>query len=571
MPNPNDVGIHAIWDNADFVRGMKAYVAGMKDAGKATTTTTTQAKGMSSAMKATADMMKSVVGPIIGIYGAQMILRGTVEIAKMGAQSLQLKDSFKSLAESLGGDSEAILKSLQDASSGTIADTDLILSANRAMMLGLGADAEKMGKLMEVARFRGRAMGLTTKQAFEDIVTGVGRASPMILDNLGIVLDAETTYKEYAKSLGKTADQLTATEKKQALLNRVLDEGGKQIAAAGGIADNAADKFQKLDTKIANLKTRLGELVVALDLAGRPIDLTIKGIEGWESVAESIKIIDAFVKGQQGAGGGGPNWLGQMVGQLWEIVKILAGGPIWLGIQGALLALQHSQEIIGKGIAEIIKAYAALSSGTGIFEVVTKGINSMLDSVAEAGNELFGGIAKAFNKVISQVSILFEQISVQFTVITESVAALFKQLGDTFQAVADAVTTLFGFVVRTFSSVTRAVSTLFRTVSDCIGTMFKWVRDSINNVYNYLRSLNPLGGVGLQHGGAFTVPAGFPNDTFPIRVSSGETVVVTPPGRNAGGLMEVNVNINGSGNFDAAFKREVITVVRNVVGEAIRA
>ena len=35
---------------------------------------------------------------------------------------------------------------------------------------------------------RGRAMGLSTTQAFGDIVTGIGRMSPLILDNLGICL-----------------------------------------------------------------------------------------------------------------------------------------------------------------------------------------------------------------------------------------------------------------------------------------------------------------------------------------------------------------------------------------------
>lgn len=39
-------------------------------------------------------------------------------------------------------------------------------------------------------------------------------------------------------------------------------------------------------------------------------------------------------------------------------------------------------------------------------------------------------------------------------------------------------------------------------------------------------------GPGLQHGGDFVVPPGFENDSFPIRVSSGERVQVTPPGGN---------------------------------------
>jgi hypothetical protein len=40
-------------------------------------------------------------------------------------------------------------------------------------------------------------------------------------------------------------------------------------------------------------------------------------------------------------------------------------------------------------------------------------------------------------------------------------------------------------------------------------------------------------GVGFQQGTlGFRVPQGFPNDTFPINVTSGERIVVAPPGRS---------------------------------------
>ena len=42
-------------------------------------------------------------------------------------------------------------------------------------------------------------------------------------------------------------------------------------------------------------------------------------------------------------------------------------------------------------------------------------------------------------------------------------------------------------------------------------------------------------GVGFRTGSeplGFLVPPGFPNDTFPINVTSGERVVVSPPGRS---------------------------------------
>ena len=44
----------------------------------------------------------------------------------------------------------------------------------------------------------------------------------------------------------------------------------------------------------------------------------------------------------------------------------------------------------------------------------------------------------------------------------------------------------------------------------------------------------PPKGPGGQRGLNMIVPPGYPNDTYPIRVSSGELVTVTPPGQKAG-------------------------------------
>jgi hypothetical protein len=52
-------------------------------------------------------------------------------------------------------------------------------------------------------------------------------------------------------------------------------------------------------------------------------------------------------------------------------------------------------------------------------------------------------------------------------------------------------------------------------------------------------SIPPLSGLGFASGGSFTVPSGFSGDSFPMRVSSGEQVSVTPPGQsNNGGMSD---------------------------------
>ena len=187
-----------------------------------------------------------------GVVAFGIAAKKALDFGAEGAQITRLEDSFQSLAMIAGESGDEILDALDRAARGTVADTDLILSANRAMMLGLGADADQLANLLEVAAFRGRAMGLSTTQAFNDIVTGVGRASPMILDNLGIVIDAEKTYEEYAASIGKTKDELTKAEKTQALLSRTIEEGNKQIAAAGGLVDDTAASYERLDASAKN-------------------------------------------------------------------------------------------------------------------------------------------------------------------------------------------------------------------------------------------------------------------------------------------------------------------------------
>lgn len=213
------------------------------------------------------------------------------DLQAAGAQAERLGASFQEMARQAGTSGDALLASLRATSAGTVADSDLMLSANRAMLLGLGGSAEQLGQLMEVARFRGRAMGLDTTQAFSDIVTGVGRASPMILDNLGIVLDSEAEYARWAEANGRAADALTETEKKQALLNAVLRVGQQQISDAGGVAADSADGYERLGAAAANLRDELAKAtneVLAPHVA--------KAAEGVDVYAEFLPEFERFVQ-----------------------------------------------------------------------------------------------------------------------------------------------------------------------------------------------------------------------------------------------------------------------------------
>ena len=202
---------------------------------------------------------------VANVVGKGMIALGTTIIAAAGMATkaaIEVESTtiaFENLSTSAGQVSEDILSALQDASAGTVAANKLMLAANRAMVLGVADNTKEFTVLMEIARDRARAMGLTIEQAFNDIVTGIGRGSPLILDNLGLVINQVEANEDYAFSLGKTAEELTEAEKKQALLNAVLEQGQKTIDKNTQAELTASETIQALKANFADVTAEIGE------------------------------------------------------------------------------------------------------------------------------------------------------------------------------------------------------------------------------------------------------------------------------------------------------------------------
>lgn len=210
------------------------------------------------------------------VTAAAYTAKKAFDFSKEGAQIQRLEEAGGNFARSMGADFMEMRDAIVEASNDTITRFDAMQSASRAMALGVTTDAGQMADLMEVARFRARLMGMDTTQAFDDIVTGIGRTSPKILDNLGIVFDAQSTYSTYAESVGKAVEQLTEAEKIQALLTQTIATGKDQIEAAGGVTEDAAEGYEQLEVAWADL-TDSGKILLA-DVLGpsvkRTADLT---------------------------------------------------------------------------------------------------------------------------------------------------------------------------------------------------------------------------------------------------------------------------------------------------------
>ena len=167
------------------------------------------------------------------------------EFVATGAKLPGMEASFNRLATSVGQDSQSMLASMQTATRGLVSNFDLMASANKAMLLGLPVSTKEMSELAKTATVLGKAMGQDATKSLDDLITALGRSSPLILDNLGLTVKVGEANEKYAAKLGKTVEQLTDAEKKTAFYQAAMEaarakttELGEQSRTLGEIAQS---------------------------------------------------------------------------------------------------------------------------------------------------------------------------------------------------------------------------------------------------------------------------------------------------------------------------------------------
>lgn len=220
--------------------------------------------------------------------------------AKLKAQTL----AFKNFTANLGEDSDDLLKKLKEVSRGTVSQADLIKSAGTALLLGL--DPTKITELLEVARASSKITGESLTTQFEDVAKGTGRASKLILDNLGIMFSQEEATRRAAAAAGVLASELTAQQISVGNLTEVIRQGQPIIQGVGKDFDSQADVLARITARYTNLVNVIGQkflkILPKIEIAVLKISkrflLNIKTIS---KLTRSFSVLTDFLKITTGA------------------------------------------------------------------------------------------------------------------------------------------------------------------------------------------------------------------------------------------------------------------------------
>lgn len=202
--------------------------------------------------------LKKTAGVMTGaVVAAGIAIKKGFDFTRAGAQVIQTEKAFSSMMSTIGVGTD-VLKEWRSAVNGTISDMDLMtgfqtLAAgmSRELTQSFADNNAELLKISKAASALNPQLG-DTAYMYESITRGIKRQSPLILDNLGIVVKVGEANEEMAKKLGKSVEELTAEEKQMGLLNAVLKSGDRLVTQLGGSVEAATDPYDRFTTAMKN-------------------------------------------------------------------------------------------------------------------------------------------------------------------------------------------------------------------------------------------------------------------------------------------------------------------------------
>lgn len=172
-----------------------------------------------------------------------------IELAKQGEG---VRNAFERLGR---GD---ILQGLRDATHGTVTDIELMKAAVKFDDFKL--PVEELGTMLAFAQQKAKDTGQSVDYMVDSIVTGLGRKSLMILDNLGL---SATEIREKMKETGDMTKAVGA----------IIRE---QMSQAGDYVETAADRAAQANVNLQNKMEELGRKFAPVEEASNQLWTSMK-------------------------------------------------------------------------------------------------------------------------------------------------------------------------------------------------------------------------------------------------------------------------------------------------------
>jgi len=210
--------------------------------------------------------MSQGMGGLVSVYAtlaAQVFaLSAAYQFLLRAADFRILLEGQKALTQATGTGYASITKSIQAATGAQLSYTQAAQAAAIGTASGLGA-----GMLQDIAKYSATisaVLGRDLEDTFNRLVRGITKAEPELLDELGIVLRLADASSEYARTLGKTASELTAYERTQGVALFTLRQAEEKYGDLGDATVNTQNEIRKLGVAFSEVANTILPVVSSI-------------------------------------------------------------------------------------------------------------------------------------------------------------------------------------------------------------------------------------------------------------------------------------------------------------------
>lgn len=458
-----------------------------------------------------------------GIKAATVAVVGLgVALAKVTIDAAPVEgisQAFDGLAESAGHGADEMLAALQRGSAGMISQRDLMMSFNQAAQLVSTDFAVQLPDAMQYLGKVSAATGQDMGFMLDSLVKGVGRLSPMILDNLGIQVALSEATERASEMFGVEADALDKAQVQAGMMSVVLEKLEQNTAAMPDVTESASAKLAQMKARFQDVKDQIGVAFLPVlttmlgtfgDLADRFLPPVLEGIEELAPVVAEVaervgEFVAALLGGQDPLTAFKELIAGLFPAEIAERITGIVDGIVQFGEKvaeflapiiewvGANVELQDVLIVLGAAIASVVLpalwgiitavapiiavfavAVAAVAALRSAWESDFLGIRTFIQETlaqiqawwAEHGDAVLTRAREAYETVRSAIDTAIQFVRGVVGDALAAIQAFWQAHGDTITTVAqnawNAIHTIIDTIIHNISAIIEAVSLAIR-------------------------------------------------------------------------------------------------------------
>lgn len=360
-------------------------------------------KGFSTQMQS-AQKQLDKTGRNLKRVGSNLSVGLTAPLLALGGLAVKTFSEIEGVSNAFNRlDSPDLLSNLRAATKGTVADLELMQSAVKAENFQIPLD--QLSTLLEFARRRAKDTGESVDYLVDSIVTGIGRKSPLILDNLGIsasalkdelggVSAASSSVADVTKAVGKIARQ--------------------ELGKMGEDTLTLKESFLQISTSVKNTFAELGSIIADLI---KPVIPVIQNIaKSFQELSPTTKKWIVIIGGVAAAVGPLLALAGTILPAILTGFTILTGpiGLIAAALTGIGIIIYKNWAPIKQTLLDIANYFVDLYNESIVFKIAVEAVVATFKTFWEIGKFVFEGLKSLLSGLVDGFTSGFKTIGEVF-------------------------------------------------------------------------------------------------------------------------------------------------------------